>query len=168
LGRTATDTHEILQQYAALPFRVRDGALLVLLVTTRGTGRWIIPKGNPEPGLKPHEVAKQEAFEEAGVRGRVRRKRLSTFEFVKSPDDGIGPGSPCTVDVYALAVDQELDDWPEKGMRLREWMTPGQAAMRVSEPGLIELFLNMSGIVDDGAPAVRPRTRPRRSQPALS
>jgi len=151
LGRAATkapQVKDVVQQYAALPFRVRDGELLVLLVTTRGTGRWIIPKGNPEKNRKPHEVAKQEAFEEAGVRGRVQRKRLGAFEFVKSPDDSAGVAALCAVDVYPLAVDEELEDWPEKGMRQREWMTPAQAAMRASEPGLIELFLNMGGVED--------------------
>lgn len=148
MGRAAPEAEDIVQQYGALPFQVRDGALMVLLVTTRGTGRWIIPKGNPEKNLKPHEVAKQEAFEEAGVVGRVRRKRLGTFRFLKSADQG--PPALCAVDVYPLAVDQELDEWPERGMRQREWMTPGQAAMRVGEPGLIELFLNMGGFGEDG------------------
>jgi 8-oxo-dGTP pyrophosphatase MutT (NUDIX family) len=147
LGRAATEPKDIVQQYAALPFAVRDGELLVLLVTTRGTGRWIIPKGNPEKNLKPYEVAKQEAFEEAGVTGRVHRTCFGRFEFAKSAEGG--ESALCAVDVYPLAVDQELDDWPEKGMRQREWMTPGQAAMRVTEPGLIDLFLNMSGFIDE-------------------
>lgn len=148
MGRAAPAAETIVQQYGALPFQIRDGAVMVLLVTTRGTGRWIIPKGNPERNLKPHEVARQEAFEEAGVIGRVRRKRLGTFQFTKGVDQS--ESSLCTVDVYPLAVDQELDEWPEKGMRQREWMTPGQAALRVSEPGLIELFLNMSGVSEEG------------------
>ena len=146
MGRAAAGAKDAVQQYAALPFRVRDGELLVLLVTTRGTGRWIIPKGSSEKGLRPHEVARQEAFEEAGVRGQVHRECFGTFEFVKGA--AAGESALCAVDVYPLAVEQELDDWPEKGMRQREWMTPGQAAMRVSEPGLIELFLNMGGVID--------------------
>ena len=146
MGRAPPESEDVIQQYAALPFCIREGELLVLLVTTRGTGRWIIPKGNAEKELKPHEVARQEAFEEAGVKGRVHRKCCGTFEFAKSADGG--PSPLCLVDVYPLAVDQELDDWPEKGMRQREWMTPGQAAMRVSEPGLIELFLNMGGVIE--------------------
>lgn len=147
MGRAAPAAETVVQQYGALPFQVRDGALMILLVTTRGTGRWIIPKGNPEKNLKPHEVARQEAFEEAGVTGRVQRKRLGTFQFTKGADQSAP--ALCAVDVYPLAVDQELDDWPEKGMRRREWMTPGQAAMRVSEPSLVELFLNMSGFTGD-------------------
>ena len=143
VGHAAPEAETILQQYGALPFQVRGGALMVLLVTTRGTGRWIIPKGNPEKNLKPHEVARQEAFEEAGVTGRVHRKRLGTFQFIKGPDQIVA--ALCSVDVYPLAVDREFEDWPEKGMRQRAWMTPGQAAMRVSEPGLIELFLTMGG-----------------------
>jgi 8-oxo-dGTP pyrophosphatase MutT (NUDIX family) len=148
LGRAATEAKDTVQQYAALPFRVRGGELWILLVTTRGTGRWIIPKGNPEKDLKPHEVARQEAFEEAGVTGRVHRKCFGTFEFAKGSAEGAS--ALCAVDVYPLAVEEELDDWPEKGMRQREWMTPGQAAMRVSEPGLIELFLNMGGVIEGG------------------
>jgi 8-oxo-dGTP pyrophosphatase MutT (NUDIX family) len=146
-GSEAGGAKSAVQQYAALPFIVRAGELLVMLVTTRGTGRWIVPKGNPEKKLKPHEVAAKEAFEEAGVTGRVHRKCFGTFQYTK----GTYQGAPmrCAVDVYPLAVEHVLDDWPEKGLRQREWLTPGQAAMRVTEAGLIELLLHMSGFTDD-------------------
>ena len=130
------------QQYAALPYMVRDGELQVLLVTSRRTHRWIIPKGWPEKGLKGSQVAAREAFEEAGVVGKVAGKRIARFEYIKRIDDA--RTQPCRVSVYPLAVEQILDEWPEKHQRQREWMTPGQAAMRVSEAGLIQLMLDLT------------------------
>jgi 8-oxo-dGTP pyrophosphatase MutT (NUDIX family) len=132
----------LFQQYAALPYRVRDGELQILLVTSRQTHRWIIPKGWPKKGMKGPDVAASEAFEEAGLVGTVARKKIASFDYVKRID--AVQKKLCTVDVYPLAVEQILDEWPEKGQRQREWMTPGQAAMRVTEAGLIQLMLDLT------------------------
>lgn len=135
------------KQYAALPYTVQDGELLVMLVTSRETGRWVIPKGWPKKNLKPCDTAAAEAFEEAGIRGEIARKSIATFTYSKRMTGG--KRRQCTVDVFLLAVHDLLEDWPEKGQRKREWKTPGQAAMDVAEAGLIELFLNM-GLDEDG------------------
>jgi 8-oxo-dGTP pyrophosphatase MutT (NUDIX family) len=133
------------KQYAALPYAVRDGELVVMLVTSRETRRWIIPKGWPEKHLQGHEVAELEAFEEAGLVGDASLTPFASFEYLKR----INPAKErrCTVDVFALAVREELDEWPEKGQRERAWLTPQQAASRVSDAKLGELLLNFSSVM---------------------
>ena len=129
------------KQYAALPYTVRDGELLVMLVTSRETSRWVVPKGWPEKNMKGPQVAAQEAFEEAGLIGEIARKPYASFLYSKRVSET--KRKRCRVEVFLFAVHQELDDWPEKHERKREWMTPAQAAMSVAEAGLIELFLGL-------------------------
>ncbi len=158
ISRTMGDEkakEKLFRQYAALPYAVQDRELLVMLVTSRQTSRWIIPKGWPEKNLKGHEVAAREAFEEAGLIGEVSKKRLSSFQYAKRLDGDAR--KLCRVDVFPLAVHQVLDDWPEKHQRRREWMTPGQAAMRVTEAGLIQLLLDLT---DFGEEPARPLAGP--------
>lgn len=140
------------QQYAALPYTVRDGELLVALITSRQSGRWIIPKGWPVKTLRGSEVAAREAYEEAGLRGEVDEVPLSSFRYAKRMGDGVR--KLCHVEVYALAVHEVLDDWPERHQRKREWLTPGQAAMRVTDAGLIQLMLDLTDYGEDAAKPV--------------
>ncbi len=130
------------KQYAALPVSNEAGNLKVMLVTSRGTGRWIIPKGQPERKLKPFEVAAKEAYEEAGLVGQVRQRAVGTYRSVKGRRDGTA--EPCLVKVYLLEVECQLDDWPEKGEREIAWFSPAQAAMKVADGGLVEILLNLS------------------------
>jgi 8-oxo-dGTP pyrophosphatase MutT (NUDIX family) len=130
-------------QFAALPCRLAgDGTREVMLLTSRGTGRWIIPKGWPIKGLKPREVAAQEAYEEAGLRGRVAGKKpVGTFHYAKqiATDPLL-----CEVHVYLLWVDVQLDDWPEKAERQTQWFGVPEAAGLVDEGGLSEIILRLS------------------------
>lgn len=130
-------------QYAALPYRIEDGHPLVLLVTSRETKRWILPKGQPERNLSPHQVAETEAYEEAGLIGTVFKTAFAQFDSFKRLKDG--REVPCTVRVYLLEVTHELTAWPEKDQRERRWMTPGEAAMMVTEPGLVRVLLDFGG-----------------------
>jgi 8-oxo-dGTP pyrophosphatase MutT (NUDIX family) len=101
------------RQIAALPISVtpeRRGE--IFLVTSRGSRRWIIPKGNPIRGLSPEEVAAQEAFEEAGLIGRVLPGCIGTFEFQRRK-----AGETCLIDVYMLLVEKHLHRWDEKRQR---------------------------------------------------
>jgi 8-oxo-dGTP pyrophosphatase MutT (NUDIX family) len=126
------------RQVAALPYvRQKDG-LRVLLVTSRETGRLVLPKGWPEKGMKDAAAAELEAFEEAGVKGSVARAPIGSYTYTKI----IGPGFAlaCTVDVYPLAVRKHLRDWPEKSQRERLWLSRGEAALRVAEPALAEIL----------------------------
>jgi len=131
----------VLNQYAALPYvETRDG-LLVCLITSRGTKRWIIPKGWPKAGLAPHDMAAREAKEEAGLTGTVsvdaigsyrNRKRLHLFASVM-----------CRVSVFPLLVEAQRFEWREKGERQLEWLSPKKAAKRVDEPELSQLILGL-------------------------
>ncbi|WP_181141532.1 NUDIX hydrolase [Ciceribacter selenitireducens] len=145
MSRIASDVQLMLrrpprQQYAALCFRKRKKQLApeVLLVTSRDTGRWVIPKGWPMPGKKSHAVAEREAYEEAGVKGNVSREPLGYYTYHKGLSDGLKV--TCRVQVHALEVKELLKDFPEKGTRRLEWVSCEEAAARVQEPELKVLF----------------------------
>jgi 8-oxo-dGTP pyrophosphatase MutT (NUDIX family) len=104
------------RQVGALPLLVNaNGGVEVFLVTARGSGRWIIPKGNPIPGLAPHEAAAQEAWEEAGLIGVAEPYCIGTVEFNRRRR---GRNTTCLVDVYPLTVKLQLRKWAEAGQRL--------------------------------------------------
>ncbi len=128
------------RQVAALPVR-RDenGDLQVLLVTSRETRRWVIPKGWPWPDRADHLAAAEEALEEAGVRGKPRKIAIGSFDYDKRLKDG---DRPIHVDIYLLVVTRELDKWPERRERTRAWFTPEAAADAVGEADLQALLRN--------------------------
>ncbi len=130
------------QQYAALCYRHRKktGELEVLLLTSRDTGRWVIPKGWPMEGKKAHAVALQEAFEEAGVRGNVEKDAFGFFDYEKKLRNGVKV--MCRVQVHLLEVLDLVKNFPEKESRTLEWVAPEEASRRVNEPELKELFLS--------------------------
>lgn len=125
------------KQCAALPFTGEPGATKVLLVTSRGTGRWVLPKGWVERGLKGHELAAKEAFEEAGVVGQARKHAIGAYSYDK---DGV----EMAVRVFALKVEKLLDDWPEQTQRTRRWFSLAEAATVVDEGELVVLLLQLS------------------------
>jgi 8-oxo-dGTP pyrophosphatase MutT (NUDIX family) len=123
-------------QFAALCYRLVEGqaAPEILLLTSRGTGRWVIPKGWPM-GAKPgYEVARQEALEEAGVVGDVESAPAGVYNYEKDISDGFTV--PCAVQVHALKVTSIVDDFKEKGQRKLDWVPPDVAEKRVREPQL--------------------------------
>jgi len=131
------------RQVAALCWRHsprRSSQLEVLLITSLNSKRWILPKGWPETELSPAENAAREAFEEAGVTGKVEAQPIGSYHYLKAKKDG--GGMPCSVDVFALAVTKQLDDWPEKNARELAWMPVEQAMMQVSEPGVLQILKN--------------------------
>ncbi len=109
----------------------------VLLITSRESGRWIIPKGWPIKGVEDCAAAAQEAFEEAGVIGHVHKRPLGTYAYWKRQG---GYFQLCTVTVFFLAVDQQCESWREKGQRRAAWLSAADAAERVEEPGLCALI----------------------------
>ena len=135
--------HQDQTQFAALPCRLAlDGTREIMLLTSRGTGRWIIPKGWPIKGLKPREVAVQEAWEEAGLRGRVAGKKpVGIFHYAKQVEQ-----EPllCQVHVYLLWVEEQLEDWPERAERQTQWFGIPEAASLVDEGGLAEIILRLT------------------------
>ena len=134
--RKRKSTPPIRVQFAALPYRFTSAAALeILLVTTRRTKRWIIPKGWPIKGLKPAKTAAREAFEEAGVRGRVGAKPLGFFIYEKLIDqDDIN--IKCEVKVFSLLVKSHAETWPEFEQRLVQWVEPERAIVMIKEPKL--------------------------------
>lgn len=109
----------------------------VLLITSRGTGRWIIPKGWPMPGRTLAEAALQEAWEEAGVRAEAGED-LGRYHYDKDQDRGFAV--PVEVRVFLVPVQALAEDYPEQGARSRRWFTPAEAAGRVAEPELAALL----------------------------
>jgi 8-oxo-dGTP pyrophosphatase MutT (NUDIX family) len=133
------------QQYAALPYRFRDGSVEILLVTSRETHRWVIPKGWPMKGKKPHAAAAQEALEEAGVVGKTGKTAIGAYQYVKQ----LANGAPllCTVDVFALRVVRQRKAWREQAQRTAHWFTAEEAADAVQEPELQALIERFGRII---------------------
>jgi 8-oxo-dGTP pyrophosphatase MutT (NUDIX family) len=128
-----------IKQFGALPYRSEaDGTLRILLITSRDTRRWIIPKGNPISGLRPHETAAREAFEEAGVVGAVNRTALGAFTYTKRCKDGRQRNAH--VRVFPLAVTQIAESWPEQHEREQRWFEVPAAADAVDEESLSHLI----------------------------
>ena len=130
----------MIEQVGALPYRLVGSARVVevLLVTSRDTGRWVVPKGHLMVGKAHHEAAAIEAEEEAGVRGIVSPVPLGRFDYLKRT-----PGSadqPMRVELFAFQVRETLERWKEMGQRERRWFTTAEAAVAVDEADLGELI----------------------------
>jgi 8-oxo-dGTP pyrophosphatase MutT (NUDIX family) len=123
------------KQLAALPWRLVDGGKIeFMMVTSRISKHWLVPKGWPISGKSAPGAALQEAFEEAGIKGKMGSKPLGKYNYLKVLKDG--SSIPCVVKVYGMRVTEELADWPEKLQRERRWFAPHEAAGLVTEPGL--------------------------------
>ena len=126
-------------QYAALCYRVRKGkSYEILLVTSRGAGRWIPPKGWPMKGLSPEETAATEALEEAGVKGRVHGVSLGRYKYTRTPDESRKISAEAYV--FPLEVRGFAKTFKEKGQRQIKWFSPKKAAMVVREPKLKKII----------------------------
>jgi len=135
-------------QVAALPVRIdKKGRIEVLVITSRDTGRWVIPKGWPMSGRKDHQAALIEAFEEAGVRGKIGKNPLGTYDYLKVMPPG-DDDLDVRVTVYPLTVREELKRWPERNERNREWLSPAEAASRVDEPELKDIIHGLTRQLD--------------------
>ncbi len=132
------------RQSGVIPYRHGSDGPEVLLITSRTRKRWIFPKGIVEPGLSAIASAANEAFEEAGVRGRVVEPSLGSFTYAKW--DGV-----CAVEVFAMAVEEILDDWPERAERTRRWMPLAEAAGLADDPGAGELIRGLGEALAGGA-----------------
>ena len=129
------------QQYAALCFRKLAGGagIEILVVTSRDSGRWIIPKGWPMKRKEPYEAAEIEALQEAGVKGKVRKKPVGSYTYLKLLDNG--DVTPCVVDVFQIEVTDVAEKFKEKGERILAWVSPDEAARRVREIELKSLLV---------------------------
>ena len=125
-----------------MPYRTEgrtiDAPVRILLVTSRESGRWVIPKGNPPSGMTPHTAAAIEAKEEAGVIGLVCPMPLGSYRYRKKRRNGAS--LMIDVDVFPLAVNTELPAWKEQDERQRRWFSLAEAAAAVEEDDLRDLI----------------------------
>jgi len=136
---------DVLQQAGVIPYSVVDDDIFVLLVTSRDTGRWLIPKGYVEEGYTPAAAAAKEAYEEAGIKGVMDSDvPLGFFTYFKRLK--CGTDTPASVEVFLLRVEKQCKKWPEKKERRLAWFTPDEAALLVKEPGLAQLLLRLKEI----------------------
>ncbi len=118
--------------------RTAGGRLKILLITSRDTGRWVIPKGWPMRRRTEAEAAAREAYEEAGVRGEIADRSLGLFSYQKGLAKGVT--RTCVVRVFELQVRQMLTTYPETGQRRIKWFTATKAAQKVGETELAALI----------------------------
>ena len=131
----------MIRQFGALPYRFEKKAgLQILLVTSRDTGRWVVPKGNPMPFREDHETAAQEAFEEAGIEGEIAAAAIGSFRYRKRRR--LLPPINAEVRLFPMRVERLLDEWPEAHQRRRQWFTREEAVAAVAESGLKRLILD--------------------------
>src|SRR5690349_14219785 len=118
---------------AALPYREQEGVLEVLLITRRGRGGWVIPRGKVDRLLGPGESARLHASEKAGVEGEVAAAAFDEYRHGGGHDDPL-------VQVFLLRVTRELPSWPESDKRERMWVPLRIAAGHVTDPGLARVL----------------------------
>ena len=133
---------ELYEQFGALPWRRIDGGVVeVLLVTSRISRHWLLPKGWLIKGKSGTASACREAFEEAGVEGRAQNKPIGSYQYVKITKTG--EHLPCRVSVYGLQVKSVHAKWPEVAQRTRQWFSLPDAAAIVTEPGLRDFLAGL-------------------------
>ena len=137
-----TSKHKPLKQCAALPYQVRDGEMRVLIITSRATKRWIVPKGWLKPDVEPHVVAAEEAFEEAGLEGQIEPQPIGSYHYIKRLH--ALSFVRCKVDVYPMQVTDDRSDWPEKAQRTLAWLSPTEAANRLSDRDLAKIVVDFA------------------------
>lgn len=125
---------DVRTQFGVLPYRVVNGKVQILLITSRETGRWIIPKGWPEAGLSATASAAREAWEEAGIEGRISETCLGLYSYLKALEDR--DRLPVVVAVFPVKVSRLAEKFPEQKARKRKWFSRKKAAARVVEPEL--------------------------------
>lgn len=127
-------------QVAALPWRVdAKGRTRLLLITSRNSKRWMLPKGWPMAGMALHEAASIEAMEEAGAEGVISSTPVGSYRYAKLFNDG--SEQPAEAVVFPLRVDMLHNRWRERGQRDRRWFSPKDAAAAVFERDLARLLL---------------------------
>lgn len=140
-------TNPILHQAGVIAYRLLDGKVQVLLMTSRDSGRWIIPKGNVNGSATAAKAAKKEAYEEAGLKGTITSSiPLGFYTYFKKRESG--EACAATVEVYLLRVKESLKKWPEKDERKLSWLDTKEAVRLVEEPGVIPLLRRLMEFED--------------------
>ena len=137
------DAPDLAEQIAALPVHWQaNGKLRVLMVTSRDTGRWVMPKGWLMDGKKPWHAAETEALEEAGAVGFVSDRPIGVYHYLKRLDDDTCVR--CRVTVYPMIVEKLKRRWKEREERKRHWFSTRKAAKLVDEAELSDLLLALT------------------------
>ena len=123
------------QQSGVIPYKIENNELKVLLITSRKGKKWKIPKGIVEPALSPSDSAAKEAFEEAGILGKVDKAEIGSYKYFKW-------GGEINVSLFAMKVERELDTW-EEDFRHRKWVSPEEAVVLVEETELRRVILRL-------------------------
>ncbi len=129
IAKIMSITAVLIEQSGVIPYRIQDGKIEIMLITSSTSKRWVIPKGLIEPDMTPQDSAAKEAWEEAGLLGKVLPDLLGTYKYQKS-------GHTCHVEVFLLPVQTILENWPEASKRKRQWVSIPKAIKRVNEPEL--------------------------------
>lgn len=139
-------------QVGALCYRRTAKGLRILLITSRDTGRWVIPKGWPMRHRSESWAAEREAYEEAGVRGEISGRSVGFYTYSKRASRG--RSFPCVVRVYPLEARERLKKYPETGQRRMKWFKPAKAARKVREPELSRILrrFDPAGATEAAAP----------------
>ena len=123
-------------QSGVIPFRRNEGNIEILLITNKKKDKWGIPKGIVESTLSASESAQKEAFEEAGIYGKVCKPSLGKYS--KKKWDG-----KCIIKVFAMEVTQILVNYPESMLRKREWYAVKDAAEMIKNKKLKAMILSL-------------------------
>jgi 8-oxo-dGTP pyrophosphatase MutT (NUDIX family) len=125
-------------QVAALPWREQDGNVEIMLITSRDTGRWVLPKGWPEAREPLCNAAAREAGEEAGLSGTISPFEAGRYFYAKALPGG--EEVPCEVLVFPLQVADVAERWKEKHARKRRWVACAEAERMVAERDLAQII----------------------------
>lgn len=131
-------------QVGVIPYALVEGQISYLLVTSRGTGKWIFPKGAVGPGVDPRDAALQEAREEAGISGTVDTQPLGRYSDWKTRD---GLKVAIEVTLYPMLVEQQFDDWEESRHRHRHWVAFPELAELIANPAILDLAIRLRASV---------------------
>jgi 8-oxo-dGTP pyrophosphatase MutT (NUDIX family) len=165
---TASSDHVLLS--AALPYKIEDGQVYVLLVTSRENGRWITPRGGRKKNETLGEAAKREALEEAGIRGKIISKEgkdgvIGSYHSFKTLDDH--KVVPSEIHVFLLRKTSEAENYPEKGERVLQWATIDRAIELIQDDALETGLVALLKSLQQNPPAEflkrphRPKHRPK-------
>jgi 8-oxo-dGTP pyrophosphatase MutT (NUDIX family) len=138
-------------QVGAICWRLSGKGLRILLITSRDTGRWVIPKGWPMKKRADWDAAAREAWEEAGVQGAIGQQSIGLYTYRKMLPGGAY--IPCAVRVYPLEVQSMRREYPETAQRSSKWFSPRKASRLVDEPELAALLRDFEPWLADPPPA---------------
>ncbi|GGA63126.1 NUDIX hydrolase [Pelagibacterium lentulum] len=127
-------------QFGALPYTVVDGHCVVLLVTSRGRGKWIFPKGRQVEGMTAWDSAALEAYEEAGVEGEIEQSPIGSYYLPVTEERP----APIEVQIFPLRVTNQLQDWKEKRQRYRHWAVVPEAKRLITHDGLADVAIALA------------------------